>query len=136
MNTPPTPVSTLAELQQAIAAGEMLNAALFEQHNLDALLDQRDSAPFDTAWMASFNTISRQWQSADLASDAIDALRQESFLASSRHTQQHEIASYVSDDFELIGKMLLLGATEPFVQHLLSQYQQNCIPYRIATDAD
>ncbi len=124
---------TIDELLQALSANQLLNSELFAEQDLDAVLDLRDSEPFDSAWIASFNAIASQWQAADMQPTAVDALRQQAFLHASRHTQQHEIASYISDDFELIGKMLLLQLDEPFIAHLLHEYQQQRLPANVAT---
>ena len=130
MPSPPAPF-TFTNLQQALANNVLITAELFAQHDLDSLLDLRDQAPFDSQWLASFHAIDTQWQTADIDATALDALRQQVFISASRLTQQHEIASYICDDFELIGKMLLLEVAEPFIEYLLQQYLQQRFPTHI-----
>jgi hypothetical protein len=55
-------------------------------------------------------------------------IRRESFLAVSRATTQHEIASYVSDDFDLIVKAAILGLDDPFLSTMWDAYARNEIP--------
>ena len=45
-------------------------------------------------------------------------IRRESFTTVSRSTRQHEIASHVSDDFDLIVRGWLVGATDPLLTKL------------------
>lgn len=43
-------------------------------------------------------------------------------------TAQHEIASYVSDDFELIAKAAATNTVRSFIQSLWSAYTRQTVP--------
>lgn len=60
-------------------------------------------------------------ETARLAED----IRRESFLSVSRATTQHDIASYVSDDFDLIVKAAILGFDDPFLSAMWDAYARN-----------
>ena len=45
------------------------------------------------------------------------------FIKTSKLTNQHEIASYIADDFEMIGKMIILNDKNDFIQRLYNMYQ-------------
>lgn len=110
----------------------MLPPATIAALDHDAILDARDSdAAFETEWTRCYNEIENNWASADVDQEAAalkDDIRRESFLSVSRATAQHEIASYVSDDFDIIVRGSLLGMNEPFLNRLWEAYNRNEIP--------
>ena len=55
-------------------------------------------------------------------------IRRESFLAVSRVTSQHELASYVSDDFGLIAHAVATGYDDPWLNGLWMAYKANGLP--------
>ena len=81
--------------------------------------------------MRCYNQIEDRWRSAEVKQDLaalIDDVRRESFLSVSRATAQHEIASYVSDDFDLIVRGAVLGINDDFLNRLWDAYNRNEIP--------
>jgi hypothetical protein len=64
---------------------------------------------------------------SDLAKLAED-IRRESFLVVSRGTAQHEIASYVSDEFDIITRGKILGIEDDFLTGLWDAYSRDAIP--------
>ena len=98
----------------------------------DTILDDRDSdAGFEAQWMRCFNQIEDQWRAAEVKHELItliESVRRESFLAVSHATTQHEIASYVSDDFDLIVRGAVLGMNDDFLNSLWEAYNRNEIP--------
>ena len=114
-----------------IADGTLLPAAYYRQLDCDAALDARDGAEFDAEWVRQSKEISRRWAAAtvtDKARALAEDIRRESFLAVSRATGQHEIASYVSDDFELIVQARLVGAEDDFLAQLWVAYERGEFP--------
>ena len=84
--------------------------------------------------MQAFDEIEGIWKTTTASEEdvaALDQIRQQAFLAASRASGQHEIASYVSDDFELIGKALVLGVDIAFVSSLYQSYCNNQIPEQV-----
>jgi hypothetical protein len=98
---------------------------------LDDILDQRDDTTFEQPWLQCSARIKAAWESSDIdatTTKEIDEVRKESFLIVSRATEQHEIASYVSDDFELISKSIALNLNDPYAIDLLGSYRSGKIP--------
>jgi predicted membrane-bound mannosyltransferase len=61
--------------------------------------------------------------------ELVGVIRRESFLAVSRATRQHEIASYVSDDLDLIVRARLVGASSGFIGELWEAYDRGEFPH-------
>ena len=130
----PTPTQLLAELEN----GEIPLADTFASANCDSLLAKRDSDPdFDATYRELWDR--HEKLRFILNRDPSEPIRKQSFLTVSNATQQHEIASYVSDDFELIGwdSHALVSNEIPssgssFVEWMYSQYKSGnfpCPPY-------
>ncbi|MCG8708046.1 hypothetical protein JHU04_001247 [Brenneria sp. 4F2] len=74
--------------------------------DVDSVLDLRDSHLFDTQWMIDFNRLKNEsYNQEDL--DFINILREKSFKLSFEVIKNHEIASRISDDIEIIAKDIL-----------------------------
>ena len=98
---------------------------------LDDILDERDQSDFEQPWLDCAERIKGAWDSNavdEATTKCMDEIRKESFLAVSRATQQHEIASYVSDDFELISKSIALDLDDTYATDLLESYRSGKIP--------
>jgi hypothetical protein len=124
----PTPTALIEQIR----AGTLLPASLFADFECDAVLDARDSDPaFEEEWSAARESLGAKWEanhpiSADRA--AVEDLRRESFAAVSTATGQHELSSYVSDDFELIGWTSAVADVPPIVAWLWESYAASTIP--------
>jgi hypothetical protein len=122
---------TLRKLLDQITAGTLIPADMFVRNDLDDILDRRGETDFEEPWLACFERIRAAWESSAAASSAqkpMDEVRKESFLVVSKATHQHEMASYVSDDFELISKSIALGMNDPYADQLLAAYRRGEIP--------
>lgn len=125
----------IAACTRSILDQELLAADRLAALDLDAILDSRESASFDDAWVTSWHTIEHAWSARSMAPEgrrAVRVLRRVAFLATSRATCQHEVAGCVSDDFELLGKAALLGIDTPFLAGLWAAYASGTIPGRPA----
>jgi hypothetical protein len=121
----------LTSVLSRIADGTLLPAAYYSRLDCDAALDARDGAGFDAEWVRQSKEVERRWAEAEVSAEARalgEDIRRESFLAVSRATQQHEIASYVSDDFDLIVRGRLVGAAGGFLSQLWSVYERGEFP--------
>lgn len=125
---PPTPTA----LTEQIRAGSLLPASLFTGLDCDAILDARDSdREFEREWLAARESLSVRWKASHADGGirmAVEDVRRESFLAVSRATNQHELSSYVSDDFELIAWASAVGDVPPVVAWLWESYAAGAIP--------
>lgn len=117
---------------QQIRAGSLLPASVFAALDCDAILDARDSdLKFEQEWSAAKASLSAKWQAIcpnRSAKAAVEDLRRESFLAVSTATGQHELSSYVSDDFELIGWASAVSDVPAVVAWLWESYAAGAIP--------
>lgn len=130
----PTPTQLLGEIE----SGEIPFAEMFASADCDSLVDQRDSDPeFD----ATYREIRERHEKLRfiLNRDPAEQIRKQAFLTVSNATQEHEIASYVSNDFELIAWDSHATVTDEipssgssFVEWIYSQYKSGnfpCPPY-------
>jgi hypothetical protein len=128
----PMPPPTPNEIIERIRAGTLLRASRFADLDCDAILDARESDPeFEQEWLAARENLSRKWKArrpGRAAKTSVEDLRRESFLAVSTATGQHELSSYVSDDFELIGWASAVGEVPPVVAWLWESYAAGTIP--------
>ncbi|QDU49450.1 hypothetical protein [Gimesia panareensis] len=86
---------------------------------LNDLLDIRDSSLFSAAWVSAREEIPEGEPSTQI---------KEVFIAVSQATNQHEIASYVADDLELILNAHQNQSSHPFVKQLAESYAQGQFP--------
>ena len=127
-----TMIPTPAEILARIKEGGLLPPATIAVLDHDAILDERDTdAAFEAEWTRCYNEIENKWATADVNQETTtlkDDIRRESFLSVSRATTQHEIASYVSDDFDIIVRGSILGLNDKFLNSLWDVYARNEIP--------
>lgn len=125
-------IPTPDEILRRIMDGRLLPPAVMGALDHDPILDQRDDdAEFEAQWLRCYNEIEKQWATADIdqETEALkEDIRRESFLSVSRATEQHEIASYVSDDFDIIIRGSILGMGDEFLNRLWDAYDRNEIP--------
>lgn len=98
-----------------------------------ALLDDRDAAPFDDDWMTAYR--SNDARKAALAIAARSALEgcaasvaRDAFLFTMRASGNSELAACVADDFQLMAEVLASGAADAFVLSLLACYRAGKVP--------
>jgi hypothetical protein len=114
-----------------IRDGTLLPEPYYVRLDCDAALKARDDHEFDAEWVRHLDEIDRLWASAAVTAEAralAEDIRRESFLAVSSASQQHEIASYVSDDFDLIVRSRLVGARARFLDQLWDVYDRGEFP--------
>lgn len=115
-----------------IADGTLLPTAYYSALDCNAALDARDQdGEFDQNWVHAFNEVTRVWKDTEVEAELralAEDIRREAFLAVSRATNQHEIASYVSDDLDLIVRGRILGLKDRFLDGLWSDYERSEFP--------
>ena len=125
-------IPTPAEILERIKGGALLPLALIGALDHDVILDVRDGAvDFEAQWTRCYNSIESRWQEGNLDKDTAataEAIRREAFLSVSNATSQHEIASYVSDDFDIMVRGSILGVNDEFLNGLWGAYSRNEIP--------
>lgn len=122
----------LAEMLAAIDNGSLLPPVMFADIDLDGVLDARDGDPeFEQVLSELSMTIEARWTEVlppECVRHDVDAICEHAFLAVSRATGQHEVASYVSDDFELMALGAALHFSHPTLDRLWTAYRANQIP--------
>jgi hypothetical protein len=110
----------------------LLPPAYFASLDCNAVLDARDEDPsFEGEWLRLLTEIDRCWPAADLLEELrslLEDIRRESFFSVSRSTGQHEIASYVSDDFDVLTRGRLLGIVAPLLAEMWTVYERGEFP--------
>ncbi len=125
-------IPTPTELLRRIMDGSLLPPDVIRELDHDSILDARDGdAKFEAEWIRCHKEIEAKWPTANVAQETAalsEDIRRESFLTVSRATTQHEIASYVSDDFDLIIRGSILGLDDDFLNRLWDAYDRSEIP--------
>ena len=125
-------MTVIHDLISSISAGQLISESTFDHEDLDLVLDERDEDDFDAEWPRCNDEVQAMLSEASLSEqddEALDELAQRGFMAVSEPTDQHDIASYVSDDFRLIGEALLVGHEDPWLSGLLTEYVEGRIPH-------
>ena len=125
-------MTVIHDLISSISAGQLISESTFDHEDLDLVLDERDEDDFDAEWPRCNDEVQAMLSEASLSEqddEALDELAQRGFMAVSEPTDQHDIASYVSDDFRLIGEALLVGYEDPWLSGLLTEYVVGRIPH-------
>lgn len=120
----------LSQLITAIASARLLRSEDLAMLDADGLLTLRDGAPFDTAWAQAFE------HAQSLPASAVDEpgltrLREAAFKAVYDATSNADLASYVGDDFDLVGRFLCAGVDSAVAASLLDAYVRNEVPSSI-----
>lgn len=128
--TTPEPLS-LDIVRNAVVSGRLSDGLDLARVDCDALLDARDGEPFESVWLQSKATVDEAWtrESPPRHDEfTVEWVRRTMFLSVSRATGQHEIASAVSDDLELIARAAAAGLRDAFVLSLWDSYRGGEIP--------
>lgn|GEM_PF-1779888 len=104
-----------------ITDGSLLPVGYYSALDRDAALDARDSdRSLTAAWAAVHERIEEAWASSppdERRRDLVERIRREAFFTVSEATSQHEIASYVSDDLDLVARGEALGLSDPLLEY-------------------
>ncbi len=117
----------------AIASGRLVSAPYLHSLDCDIISDARQKdKKFVAEWIRIFKEAERRWAEAKIPDEErrlAEDIRRESFMAVSRATRQHEIASYVSDDLDLIVRGKLLAMNDELLDQLWAVYERGEFPY-------
>lgn len=133
-------IPRLPELLNEIATGVVPLRSVFQSADCDNLLDLRDSSPrFDQEYLDAFARVENLKLS--LPHDPTERVRKQAFVFVAIETNNHEIASYVSDDFELIAWASYCQSDAEharfypeFAEWLLSEYKDGRFPVPVESD--
>ncbi len=125
-------MTNLESLKTLLQANHTLTFQNFDEETMDEMLDSRDSSDFENDWVRVFREIElreklKPLQSGDLAE--LEAIREIAYKKTFSATQHSEHASYVADDFDLIGKSLFLDFRDEWLNSLFLSYLQGIFPH-------
>lgn len=107
-----------------------INCGAFDEDYLNELLDNRDSAPFDTEWCrvnSEINALKNDQSYSDEIEKEQSKIREKAFMIMEQ-AAAGELSGYVSDDFGLIYDSLVLNYKDEWLNKLIEAYQKNEIP--------
>ena len=117
---------------------DLLGALTTSIDEQNAMLHQRDGDAFDAQWVRAFNAVEQVEQGRQLqpaTENAIDELREATFLKVVDKTGHNELAAYVADDFDLLARAIVAGYRDAWLDWLWAEYQAGRFPHE-APDAD
>ena len=110
--------TSLPELLSALKDGLVLTPEIFGMLDCDEILSSRDDDPdFDKNWNEAYNALDKKFSEQDISPEVdqmIEEIRENSFSVASAGTEEHELASSISDDFELFARSIVLEYSIPF----------------------
>lgn len=114
---------------------QMISLSLFKKSdvgNEDKILDYRDEDLFDSEWIDMYNSINQKCNQSQFNKykSELELIRKDVFLTSDNFFGHHEISSYISDDFDLIAKAIIIGSKDKRITWLLDYYINHGIPYK------
>ena len=110
-----------------VESNRVIRVYLFENCDLEELLDMRDDEVFDSEWMRVYDALN-EFEIGDFEKKKIDNIREKSFLKSYNLSGLGDIASCVSDDFEIICKAYLTNYNDMWVNSLIMSYVNGKFP--------
>lgn len=123
-------INYLQELLQLIENGT-IGKNFPKNSDVGGILDSRDSNPFDVEWMSAFNEVECEYKkiekSVELAA-LIKKVRETSFKLFYGIASGGELASYASDDFDLIAKGICVDSNNEWLSGLLKEYMDGYFP--------
>ena len=117
----------LDKLKLKIEKKQIIRENFFEDYDVDDLLDMRDSEEFDEEWMRVYEDLSKTKISED-EKKKINNIREKSFLNAYSLSESSDIASCISDDFEIICKAYITGYNDVWLNSLIISYARGEFP--------
>jgi hypothetical protein len=120
-------VMNIDTLLKAIERGSLLGSGAFRNADVSTVLDGRDQSPFENEWLQAFKALDTHKLSTEQSLD-LERLRELAYKTTFGHTSSPDLAGYVSDDFELIGRAVIFGIDDPWINGLLQDYRDHRLP--------
>lgn len=123
----------LSQFKADVAQLDLLNnVAASSEDEQNAMLDIRDQKEFEVEWLRVNQAVKQREESQQLSAEdktAIDELREATFKKTYQVTSNGELAGYVSDDFDLIARALVVNYRDSWLDTLWMQYQVGDFPH-------
>ena len=117
----------LHKLLEKIKNNCIITKQLFEDYNLDDVLNLRDDDIFDSKWIELYNSLEKLEVSND-SLKLINEIKKEIFIKVCNISENSELASYISDDFEFICKAYIFNINNNWLNSIIYLYANNIIP--------
>lgn len=127
----------LGKIENLVFGEEMPSEQALSGNDFDDLLDARDASEFASPWTTVYNAASKSYtESNSLQSEKvrIDKVREHIYKRVYNRTEVSDLASYISDDFDLILKCLLTGTENSWVNALWLSYKGGEVPSGTLTE--
>jgi wyosine [tRNA(Phe)-imidazoG37] synthetase (radical SAM superfamily) len=114
-----------------IKLGNLNEEAIYE------ILDSREIDLFDNNWVGAYEALKQQLETLNEnekkeLDEFLEEIRKEAFIKTMKASKSSDLAAYVSDDFEMIGKALIIEFTNSFIDSLLNIYDSGIVPDNIS----
>jgi len=123
--------SSLPDLLAAVTEERVLTPEVFSDIDCDEILASREDEEFERELNRVLTLVDKEWGDRDANDEyeeMIDEIREHSFQIASQATDEHELAGYIADDFELFARAIALELTDPFLESLWEAYENGEIP--------
>lgn len=116
-------------VENAVFADKLPSAQSLASSDFDSLLDARDSDAFATPWTAAYHAVSKPYPDTDPSvQQRIDKIREHVYKRVYRETKVSDFASYVSDDFDMVLRYLVIEKASGWINVLWLTYGHGEIP--------
>lgn len=117
----------LSRIKERIIDKSLFDKAYLESINIDNLLDLRDEGEFDNEWIRVFEMLQEISISENYIIQ-IDEIREGVFKLIYEYADSSDLASYVSDDFELMCKAYVAEFNDSWLVKMVNAYVCRKIP--------
>lgn len=108
-----------------------IEESMFEDLDIDELLDARDCEPFDSAWVKASDEV-ENWKTKMVYTQDMkkhsDQIRQKAYRKVYQLSGDSDLSAYISDDFGLIADSEQVGYQSPWLDRLTACYRSSKIP--------
>ncbi len=110
---------------------DSMTSEMFVNLDIDKILKERDSDPFDSNWTKTYKDIERLKIEKGYSDEQIegnDICRKKTFFKACDVYSYTELTGYISDDFGLIYDSIQLDYKSPWLEKLIACYLENRVP--------
>ena len=119
------------EFYETFKSRILISESMFKSSEIKQLLELRYIPEFENHWLRVSKLVDEMNKSDPLdaeSKEAILKMKQASYQAAFRWTQNSELAGLVYDDIELIGIALAHDYNDEWLTALKMSYMRNCFP--------
>ena len=123
--------AALQNIEQLVFANALPAEQAFDAVDYNALLDARDADEFSIPWADAWDLATKAFDASTTnqkIKERLDSVREHIFKRIYNLTQNSDLASYISDDFDLIIKCLATNTQNAWVNALWLTYKEGGIP--------